>query len=346
MQHPFFEPDGTGAGAARLLEALRMDLPEETFGALALALLRQQARTVKPYARLLDGLGVDPDALASWKDFPALPAAAFRDQAVCAFDPAEAVAVFETSGTSGPATGRHHFRSTTYYEKAFRTAFGAMMPALGVHRWVMLVPPFHERPHSSLAFMLTHLAEALAPDPVVWCVDAQYQLDAASFHSAVEKSPGPVALFGTSFALAQVAEEHPLPLPRGSVVFDTGGMKGRRRSMERAEFLDCLQRGLGVAPDAVWNEYGMTEWSSQGYARMDQGLHRFPPWMRIVLRDPETGAETPPGAIGLVQAYDLANVGSVMAVATRDAARWEPGGLRLLGRWQGAEPRGCSLPYE
>lgn len=346
MEHPFFPPDGRGPGAATLLHALRMDLPAAEFDRLALALLRQQAVTVPAYRRLLRGLGIDPARCAHWSDFPALPAAAFRDGAVCGFDPSAAVRVFETSGTTSAATGRHYLASTVYYEISLRTAFTAFMPPLHGHAWIMLVPAPALRPHSSLAFMLG----TLAPSDATWCVDAHYAIDFDRLRTALARGERPVALFGTSFALANAAESCPQRLPEGSVIFDTGGMKGRRRQMEREPFLTLLEEAFAVPASAVFNEYGMTEWSSQGYARMDIGLHRFPPWMRIRVIDPTTGHECAEGTPGVVHAWDLANVGSVAAIATRDAARWEstPSGpaLRLLGRWDNTEPRGCSLPYE
>jgi hypothetical protein len=346
MEHPFFHSNGRGEGAARLLQALRMDLKAEEFAILALELLRQQARDVPAYRRFLAGLEVDPATCTSWEEFPALPASAFRDQAVCGFDPARAVEIFETSGTTSGQTGRHYFAGTAYYERALETAFRAMMPDLSGHAWVMVVPPRSLRPRSSLSFMLSHLA----PVDAAWCCDEEYRMDVSALRRAVAEAGRAVALFGTSFALADLAEVGGIRLPHGSVVFDTGGTKGRRRALNREEFLELMSTGLGVEPSAVWNEYGMTEWSSQGYARLDEGLHRFPPWMHLRLCHPVTGAVVPPGEVGLVHAYDLANVGSVMAVATRDAARWEVGpggpGLRLLGRWTGAEERGCSLPYE
>jgi hypothetical protein len=346
MEHPFFQPDGQGSDADRLLQALRMDLDACEFDDLALALLRQQAATVPPYSRLLRALGIDPTRCTHWTDFPALPASAFRDGPVCGFDPASAVAVFETSGTTSGLTGRHYFASTVFYEKALRTAFEAFMPDLTEHTWVLLVPPPALRPHSSLAFMLG----CLAPRDAAWCCDAQYRIDTVRLRAVLGQSVRPVALFGTSFALADAAESCPCPLPPGSVIFDTGGMKGRRRQLERHTFLDLLGSAFNLHASRIWNEYGMTEWSSQGYARMDDGLHRFPPWLRIRVIDPTTGIECPPGTPGIVQACDLANVGSVAAIATRDAAQWESSphgpGLRLLGRWDDATPRGCSLPYE
>jgi hypothetical protein len=90
------------------------------------------------------------------------------------------------------------------------------------------------------------------------------------------------------------------------------------------------------------NEYGMTELSSQLYAR-GIGPHRAPPWLRTLVCDPATGRERQLGEVGLLRHVDLANVGSVVAVQTDDVGRAVDGGIELLGRVSGAVTRGCSL---
>ncbi|MEE3184308.1 MAG: hypothetical protein VX310_00895, partial [Gemmatimonadota bacterium] len=54
----------------------------------------------------------------------------------------------------------------------------------------------------------------------------------------------------------------------------------------------------------------------------------------------------PMGEPGLLCHYDLANAGSVMAVLTEDQGVAVEDGFRVLGRVQGAEPRGCSLAMD
>ena len=158
-------------------------------------------------------------------------------------------------------------------------------------------------------------------------------------------------MFGTSFALASTAEyfaalNKSWSLPPDSVVFDTGGYKGRRQELAAAELLRLLSCVFGFPASHVYNEYGMTELSSQGYARLNEGLHRFPPWLKVIIRDPATGKICQPGKKGLVQLYDLANVGSVMAIGTLDLGLQDEEGIRLLGRVAVSDLRGCSLSYE
>ena len=68
-----------------------------------------------------------------------------------------------------------------------------------------------------------------------------------------------------------------------------------------------------------------------------------PPWARVRLADPESGAECAPGEPGAVVITDLANTGSVIAIQTADLGRTLADGFEVLGREPGAEARGCSI---
>ena len=70
--------------------------------------------------------------------------------------------------------------------------------------------------------------------------------------------------------------------------------------------------------------------------------HVPPPWVRARLVDPVTLEAVPDGAPGLLQHVDLANLGSVSAILTEDRGVRVGDGFRVLGRVEGAEPRGCS----
>jgi acyl-CoA synthetase (AMP-forming)/AMP-acid ligase II len=133
---------------------------------------------------------------------------------------------------------------------------------------------------------------------------------------------------------------------------ETGGYKGRSRVIPKADLHQLMTQFLGVSPDAIVCEYGMSELSSQAYdaiagrmadASSGPRAFQFPPWAHARLVSPETGAEVADGETGLIQICDLANVGSVMAVQTEDLGVRRGNGFELLGRATLAEPRGCSL---
>jgi hypothetical protein len=138
-------------------------------------------------------------------------------------------------------------------------------------------------------------------------------------------------------------------LPAGSRVMETGGYKGRSRSLSKGELHQLITQRLGVPDSHIVCEYGMSELSSQAYDRAvgqepaAPRRFRFPPWARVRIVSPETGREVEEGETGIVQVYDLANVYSVMAIQTGDLGIRRGEGFELVGRAAQAEPRGCSL---
>jgi hypothetical protein len=155
-----------------------------------------------------------------------------------------------------------------------------------------------------------------------------------------------VMLFGTALAflnLLEVLGSRRLELPPGSVAMETGGFKGSGRDTGKRALYEQLSLQLGVAIDSIWNEYGMTELSSQFYSNGLGRSHRAPPWLRFQVIDPDTNKEAALGKVGLLRIVDLANLWSVLAVLTQDLAIAQPdGGFLLLGRDPDALPRGCS----
>jgi hypothetical protein len=181
-----------------------------------------------------------------------------------------------------------------------------------------------------------------------------WKLDLAGTVSAIRdsiSSARPLALLGTAFSFVHLLDylvERGLrwELSAGSRVLETGGYKGRSRSLPKEELHALIRRHLGIPETHIICEYGMSELSSQAYDRVAGAAptaFQFPPWARARIISPETGAEVANGETGLIQVFDLANVSSVMAVQTEDLAIRRGGRFELIGRVELAEPRGCSL---
>jgi len=337
-----------------LSDVIRLDLDEESFNNAALELFHLQARFNYPYRQYIKGLGVDPASIIDWTEIPPVPVSAFRDQRVTCFPPIETCKVFHTSGTTGTQTGKHEFASMDAYERSLQLWFEECLPYVARHQWISLIPSGDLLPHSSLSHMITTLDKSVARNPVDYVCNSEYQFDPAVVFSLIinrAESGVPLLLLGTSFAFVRLLESMMesrirTELPLGSLIFDTGGTKGRCREVTSEVMLEMVEECLGIQPEAVWNEYGMTECSSQAYASMNVQLHRFPPWARYTIRNPATGDICQPGEKGLVQILDLANQGSVLSLATMDAGIYHRRGLELCGRIQTDDLRGCSLNYE
>lgn len=333
------------------------------FEALALDLFAFQFAHNAAYRTLCGQADRRPDGISRWQDIPAAPAAAFKELELTVLPPPARTTVFHSSGTTGHQPSRHfHNPASLAVYEASLLAWAEphlRLRASPVRRLILLTPPPAAAPHSSLAHMLEALRHAHPQTPAAfhgtigrmgdWELDPGPLLD--SLQAAADRAE-PVALLGTAFQFvhcldALAARGTQLRLPPGSRLMETGGYKGRSRTLPKPELHRALAAAFGVRPEDIVTEYGMSELGSQAYDAVagvaGPRLLRFPPWARALIISPETGAEVPEGGTGLLRLVDLANVASVCAVQTADLARRHGDGFVLLGRAAAAEPRGCSL---
>lgn len=346
---------------AFIAASARGEAPAEAFDALGLDLARFQARASAPYARLLAARGAEPSRARALAELPAVPTDAFKLTRIAAHPPELDAITFRTSGTTIGARGEHHLTTTATYEAAARAwgAFALFPDAPPRLHAIVLAPPPEEAPDSSLGFMIERFAAWFCA-AATWVVrGGAIALDAMHGAAAEAARAGdPVVLLGTSFAFVHALDglgARRVPLPPGSRAMQTGGYKGRSRVVAPAELRQSIARAFDLDEAAVVSEYGMTELSSQlweGTLRGRLGLPTpsarcgvllAPPWVRVVPVDPERLAPVAAGEVGVLRIEDLANVDGAVAIQTADRGRLVDGGVELLGRAEGAPPRGCSI---
>ena len=352
-------PDAHAALAGRL-EAAFMDWaadprrwPDDQFESRALEVFELQYRANRPYARYCRAIGRTPDSVGSWPDIPPVPTAAFRAVELIVGDPSDAELTFRTSGTTGgtAARGTHLVRRSATYRAALAGPFRhAVLGGRPRGRLLLLHPPHATARDSSLSWMFDVILEEMGTPESMRYVPGSEVAAIASAIAMLEQAASddePVTVMGTTLALADWSERLDpglrIPLPSGSRVMDTGGTKGRD-GLERDSVIGGLLERFTLEPEAAVNEFGMTELLSQRYG---SGLGRIelrgPPWLRSRVLDPVTLDERAAGEEGILCHYDLANVGSVIAVLTEDRGRAVGDAIEWLGRTPGATPRGCSL---
>ena len=325
-------------------------LPDRDFNDLALRLFDYQLHYNEPYCRYCERLG--KTAPSSWEEIPGVPAAAFKEAALTTFDPAEAALVFETSGTTLGAPGRHYLQTPAIYDAALLAGFDRFVLSEGARlRYFNLVPNPQERPHSSLGYMMARVSTLRGDEKTGWYLrgdDLLIDDFISDISDAVSKSR-PVCIAATAFALVHVLDAMQsrglkLRLAPGSRIMETGGFKGRSRMVERTELYARLSDALGISREAIISEYGMCELSSQYYARAGSDF-AGPPWLRTRVVGPDR-ATLPNGTIGSLLHVDLANRASCIAIQTEDLGTMTADGVRLIGRDRDAPLRGCSLDAE
>jgi hypothetical protein len=337
-----------------------LPIEEAVFDDLAIRLLAYQLQYNRPYSRYCSQFGVTSACMPSaWQEIPAVPAAAFKTARLSTFDPAVAALYFQTSGTTAGTGGRHFMETADLYEAALLAAFDRFVLADGAClRYLNFVPNPAQHPHSSLGYMMGHVAQQRGDEKTGWYVAGDTLLVDAFLvdaRAAVREGQA-VCITATTFALANLLEELErrdvvLSLPRASRMIETGGFKGRARIVERSDLYERAYRALGLPASAILSEYGMTELSSQYYDAPDQRgqpqtrRKEAPPWLRCRVVAPD-GTTLPNGTVGALVHVDLANRSSCIAIATEDLAVRFDDGVVIVGREAGAGLRGCSLDAE
>ena len=327
---------------------------EGSFEELAPAAASFSYERVEPYRRLCERRGIAPGALDDWRAAPPVPTSAFKSLRLAAAEPQE---VFRSSGTTRGTERRsvHYHPYPDLYRTVIDASFAVACQPAGRARVpiLSLIPDRATAPDSSLSFMADHVFERHAAPGSAWAVSpAGIDVEQARRWLRGRAEGEPVLILATALALVLLLDHlegqtgHVIRLPAGSRIFETGGFKGQRLETTPEAVRRRAHNLLGLGPEAIVREYGMTELTSQAYSRPGGERLRTPPWMPFRVLDPETLEEVEDGRTGLLSFFDLANVGSVCHVLTEDLGVAEDGAFRLLGRATGAELRGCSLTAE
>ena len=306
---------------------------EEEFEAAALELFRRQAVMCEPYRQYVELLGVNPAEVNRVEDIPFLPIEFFKWRDVYCGE-REPEKVFTSSNTGGTVASRHMMQSLALYERAFTTAFEQFYGATEGWSIYGLLPNYLQREGSSLVYMTDRLIQS--------CGSGGFYLDEyEKLIADMAADPKPKILLGVSYALWDLAEQY-APKLNNTIVMETGGMKGQREELPKAEFHKILCSAFSV--EKIHSEYGMAELTSQAYSSGD-GVFRAPGWMRVVVRDVNNPLKMlPAGSRGAVSIIDLANVWSCAFIATQDVGRtFEDGSFMIEGRLSGSDIRGCNL---
>lgn len=304
----------------------------------ALELFYFQASINPVYQTYLNHLKIDPFEVSSMEEIPFLPIQFFKHHKVIGKDfPVQRV--FKSSGTQ-------HLRSTHYitdldlYERVFVKILELEYGDLQEMRIAALLPNYQENKDSSLLYMVNHLIDLTKNNGSEFLAFDEGLKDKLI---ELNQSPFKVLLFGVSYALLDLAEQHQIDLSN-CIVLETGGMKGRREELTREELHHQLTTSFRLS--SIHSEYGMCELLSQAYSK-GKGVFTTPPWMKVLSRPIDSPfGQTSFHQRGVLKIIDLANIYSCAFIETQDIGIVYPNGqFKVLGRLDNAELRGCNLMY-
>lgn len=308
-----------------------------SFEQLALALFQYHASKNETYREFIGHLGINSTEVTKLNQIPFLPISFFKRNTIGVFS-APPEAVFLSSGTTGMERSQHHVVSLKLYEQSLHHCFHQFFGNEKDYCILALLPSYLERSNSSLVYMTQRLMKKSGH------ADNGFYLDRLTTLSKVLKKNSEngvkTLLIGVTFALLELAENHPQEL-NNCTILETGGMKGRRREMPREEVHEILKSAFGL--ENVASEYGMTELLSQAYSLGD-GIFKTPPWMRVYVREATDPLSVSARGKGALNVIDLANIHSCPFIATQDLAHiHQDHSFEILGRMDDAEVRGCNL---
>jgi hypothetical protein len=310
------------------------------FGIHALALFRYQYEGNKLYQSFCSALGRNPDNVRSIDEIPFLPISFFKTHAVLT-SPATAETadvIFESSGTTGMTNSKHYVWDKQVYTESLLSGFKTFYGSPHQYAILGLLPSYLERPNASLVYMAKTLISAGKVTESGFFINEWKRL-----YELLKKLEGEgrkTLLLGVTFALLDFAEQYQLPLTN-TIIMETGGMKGRRQEITRAEVHDYLRIAFGHF--AIHSEYGMTELLSQAYS-LGNGLFTPTSTMKVLVRDVNDPLDVAFSGSGALNIIDLANVNSCSFIATEDLGTvYRNGTFTVMGRIDHSSLRGCSM---
>lgn len=322
----------------RSLEEKIFNIPESgSFEEIALEVFNFQYRSNQVYRDYVDLLG--RKEIQKLKDIPFLPIEFFKTKRIVSGH-GESELIFKSSGTTGITRSEHHLLKVSAYERSFLSIYQEFIGIPEEQVILALLPNYLEQGNSSLVYMVDKLIAR-----------SNCELSGFILHKTDEikdryakglKANKKIVLFGVSYALLDLADKG-IDLSE-ALIIETGGMKGRRKEMSKAELHQIIKKGTGV--NYVSSEYGMTELLSQAYSNKE-GLFTTPEWMKILIRDVnDPFSYINQGKSGGINVIDLANLYSCSFIATQDMGKIEGEQFSILGRFDNADIRGCNLMVE
>ena len=273
----------------------------------------------------------------SISEIPFLPIQFFKSHEVLSKPKTGNETLFLSSGTGSIGRSRHLVSDVSIYEQSFNRAYELQFGDPKNQVILALLPNYIEQGNSSLVCMVNDLINRTKNELSGFLLN-DFDEIRERYNSALS-SGKKVVIFGVSYALLDLAEQG-FDLSK-AIIIETGGMKGRREELSKAELHERIKHGLSV--EYVSSEYGMTELLSQAYSQKN-GVFQTPPWMKVVFSDVYDPLTIVNGSsTSLINVIDLANFNSCSFIQTQDLGRKVENGFILEGRLDLSDIRGCNL---
>lgn len=297
----------------------------------------------------------NPQCLA---DIPYVPVTLFKTHRLASVPENEIAVVLTSSGTTGQAVSRIYLDRVTAQRQTQALAH-TMSHILGPKRLPMIVvdsgavlknrDEFSARGAGILGMMNFGRDHFFA-------LDEDMRLDAGGLGTFLSRhGRAPFLVFGFTFMVwryfAQSAADLGLDLSNGILIHSGGWKKMQADAIGNAEFKARMATGTGLK--RVYNFYGMVEQVGGVFLEGDDGYLYPTNFTDLIIRDPVSWRECPPGVPGVIQVLSALPVsypghsiltedlGVIHGVDDSTCGR-RGKYFSVIGRVPQAELRGCS----
>ena len=310
----------------------------------------------EPYDRILAANGYQ--GASSVADLPWLPVRLFKNLELKSIPDDEVFKVLTSSGTTGEV-------SRIYLDKAAaaeqtRRLGATVQTVLGPKRLPMLLVDTKAMLKDRKSFSARGagvLGMSTFGRDHVWALDNDGHVDLGAIRGFLDKhGDQPFLIFGFTFLvwlhLYEVARDNGLDLSNGILIHSGGWKKLVEQAVSPEEFRARL---AGVGLTNVHNYYGMVEQIGTVFLEGPSGGSLYcPDFADVIVRDPVTWRELPPGEPGLLEVISTLptsypghillteDMGVVHGI---DDGDWPGKRFSVIGRLPRAEARGCSDTY-
>ena len=256
-------------------------------------------------------------------------------------NPLKPAVKYLSSGTTNSSRSNPGFSQgglELYKHCSLATFFQVIHSKLGDHKTspgISLIPTRDKWHSSSLAHMMEWISE--------YC---PVESDLSTSATWTQKG----WVFGTGFHFVELYDKGArFPLPPHSIVIETGGTKGKTRSVTRKELHHMIREVFSISDQQIVSEYGMCELACQAYEFVDpsskERKFQFPSWVKVQVANENCELKTQGQGALLID--DLARIDAPWPIQTQDLASISDSGrFTLLGRTPGSPLKGCSMNAE
>lgn len=320
----------------------------------------------KPYRRMMDSIGFDPEKVQSYEEYPFLPVRLFKELELKSVPQEEVFKTMTSSGTSGQAVSKIFLDRTTASNQQ-KTMVKIVSEFTGAGRMPMLIIDCPSVVNNRMMFSARGagiLGFSMFGSDKEYALNDDMQLNIEAIQAFLKKHEGKkIFMFGFTFMIWQHFYKElvrlletgvKLDLSQGILIHGGGWKKLVSEAVSPEEFHQRLKDVCGI--DSIHDYYGMVEQTGCIYMQCECGHLHASIFSDVIIRNPKDFSICDKGETGIIQVvsaipesypgHSLLTEDEGILLGEDDCPCGRKGKFfKVLGRLKDAEIRGCSDTY-